>query len=144
MEGTRLSCSLPYRVNFVVPFLHVCKFNHFLSRVTIQIFQLLWLEIESLMSTWEWMYLEGKLLVVDNGTLGQGYRVSVKGNQLTDAPWNNMSCQGFQMIATLLSQQGSLSRGASFGQPTSPPCILCVATSSNAHEIKGGTRSCNE
>ncbi|XP_052311117.1 cytosolic endo-beta-N-acetylglucosaminidase 2 isoform X5 [Populus trichocarpa] len=35
---------------------------------------------------------------------GQGYRVSVKGNQLTDAPWNNMSCQGFQMIATLLSQ----------------------------------------
>jgi len=69
MEGTRLSCSLPYRVNFVDPFLHVCKFNHFLSRVTIQIFQLLWLEIESLMSTWEWMYLEGKLLVVDNGTL---------------------------------------------------------------------------
>jgi hypothetical protein len=28
---------------------------------------------------------------------GQGYRVSVKGNQLTDAPWNNMSCQGFQV-----------------------------------------------
>ncbi|KAJ6987367.1 hypothetical protein NC653_020579 [Populus alba x Populus x berolinensis] len=27
---------------------------------------------------------------------GQGYRVSVEGNQLTDAPWNNMSCQGFQ------------------------------------------------
>ncbi|KAG6765486.1 hypothetical protein POTOM_029530 [Populus tomentosa] len=26
----------------------------------------------------------------------QGYRVSVEGNQLTDAPLNNMSCQGFQ------------------------------------------------
>ncbi|KAG5237408.1 cytosolic endo-beta-N-acetylglucosaminidase [Salix suchowensis] len=27
---------------------------------------------------------------------GQGYHISVEGNQLTDAPWNNMSCQGFQ------------------------------------------------
>ncbi|CAK7325921.1 unnamed protein product [Dovyalis caffra] len=27
---------------------------------------------------------------------GLGYHISVEGNQLTDAPWNNMSCQGFQ------------------------------------------------
>ncbi|KAJ6987366.1 hypothetical protein NC653_020579 [Populus alba x Populus x berolinensis] len=36
-------------------------------------------------------------LILITSSIGQGYRVSVEGNQLTDAPWNNMSCQGFQL-----------------------------------------------
>ncbi|KAI5579044.1 hypothetical protein BDE02_08G065800 [Populus trichocarpa] len=39
-----------------------------------------------------------------DGWLGQGYRVSVKGNQLTDAPWNNMSCQGFQTCLEFIDE----------------------------------------